>query len=333
MDVLTECRRCGGKAPQSFLCAICTRSLGKTLADLPWWLHRLTEAALGMTRMSDNGGRKSARRNGLDGDAALAAMIELLPHDDDLDKARKAREREALRHALAAGGINARASELLTSIADSLAYWCRVICEERGMNYQPWPIHNRPSALGQNHAEWLRAHLHTIALSENVEDIAGDIETHAEDIVKLVNRPVRMVFLGECPTWNDETNAPCGVRLHAPQDAVEVFCRSCRSTHNCHRLMLEAMAAAEREVHPFDGIIRINKMLPPDYRIATRTLQHWRQTGLLRAHQWVRPDGRKGLTQHGDKDIPLYSWADVKRLQLRKPQRVKTGAAAHRGGS
>jgi hypothetical protein len=327
---VTECRRCGGKASDSFLCGLCTRSLGATLAGLPWWLHRLTEAALGQTRMSDNGGRKSARRNGLDGDAILASCIELLPNDADLDKARREREKLALRHALAAGGVNARASELLAEIADSLAYWCRVLAEERGMTYEPWPIRNRPSTLGQNHAEWLRAHLHAIAGSENAEDIASDVENHAEEIVKLVNRPIPIVFLGECPTWDDAINAACGVRLHAPQDAVEVYCRRCKSTHNCHRLMLEAMAQAEREVHPFEGIIRINKMLPPDYRIAVRTLQHWRSSGLLRARQWVRAEGRKGISQHDEADVPLYSWADVKRLQLRKPQRLKTGAAAHR---
>lgn len=330
---MTECRRCGGKAPDAFLCGLCTRSLGKRLAELPWWLHRLTETALGQTRMSDNGGRKSARRNGLDGDALLASCIEPLPADDDLDKARRQREKNALAHALATGGINARASELLAEIADALGYWCRVLCDERGITYEPWLIRNRPSAAGQNHAEWLRAHLYAIAASESADDISGEIETYAEDIVKLVNRPVRMMFLGECQTWMDEEMRQCGFRLRAPQDAVEVFCPRCRKTHNCHRLLLELMNAAEREVHPFDAIMRINRGLPPEYQIAPRTLQHWRSSGMLRAHQWVRPDGRKGLTQHGPDDVPLFSWADVKRLQLRKPQKALTGAAAHRRGS
>ena len=283
--------------------------------------------------MSDNGGRKSARRNGLDGDALLASCIQTLPAADDLDRARREREKAALRQALAAGGVNARASELLAEITDSLAYWCKVLCDERGIAYAPPVITHRSSASGQNHAEWLLANVAAIAASESADDIAGDVESHAEDIIKLINRPIRMVLLGDCPTWDEESKAPCGVRLYAPQDAVEVYCRRCKSTHNCHRLMLETMAAAEREVHTFDGIIRIMKMLPADYRVAPRTLQHWRSTGALRARQWVRPDGRKGITQHTDSDIPLYAWADVKRLQLRKPQRLKTGAAAHRRGS
>jgi hypothetical protein len=36
------------------------------------------------------------------------------------------------------------------------------------------------------------------------------------------------------------------------------------------------------------------------------------------------------LTQQDAEDVPLFSWADVKRLQLRKPQRAATGASAHR---
>lgn len=280
--------------------------------------------------MSDNGGRKSARRNGLDGDALLASCIEPLPADDDLDKARKAREKAALDHALAAGGVNARASELLGEIADSLAYWCRVLCESRGMTYEPWVIKHRPSAPGQTHAEWLRAHLHSIAASENADDIAMDVESHLEDIVRLVNRPIRTMFLGTCPTWIEDDNRPCGTRLRAPQDSIEVYCPRCRTTHNCLRLLLELMNKAESQVHTFKDLVRINASQHEDWRIPESTLRNWRDTGALRAHQWVRPDGRKGLTQHGPEDVPLYSWADVKRLQLRKPQKLATGAAAHR---
>ena len=281
--------------------------------------------------MSDNAGRKTARRRDLDGDTELAACIEPLPKvkDDDLERARREREKVALRHALATGGINARASELLAEIADSLGYWCRVLCEERGETYTPWRLRNRSTVLGQNHAEWLRWHLHSIAASESADEIAGDVDGHRGSIIALVNRPIRIMKLGECPTWDSERNATCGVDLHAPQDAVEVWCRRCRSTHNCHRLMLALMDAAEREVHPWAAILKINRNLPDDYKIAERTLQHWRTTGLLRPHQWQREDGRRGITQRGEKDVALYSWADVKRLQRRKPQKLKTGAAAH----
>ena len=70
---MTDCTRCGAKANNSFLCRNCVTTAQTTLADLPWWLNRLTEAAVGQTRMTDNAGRKSARRKDLDGDAELAA--------------------------------------------------------------------------------------------------------------------------------------------------------------------------------------------------------------------------------------------------------------------
>ena len=267
--------------------------------------------------MSDNGGRKSARRNGLDGDAILASCIELLPKADDLDKARREREKIALRHALAAGGVNARASELLAEVADSLAYWCRVLCDERGITYQPWPIKHRPSALGQNHAEWLRAHLHTIAASESADEIAGDVEGHAEDIMKLVNRPIRFWYLGTCPTWDDRRDEPCGMHLRAQEHSIETYCPRCHVTHNVNRLFLERMDEVERDRRTFDELVKFNKDLPIEYRVPLRTLQHWRQTGALKIRG--QRDGQ-----------PLHSWADVKRLQRNRPQRQRTGAAAHK---
>jgi hypothetical protein len=117
---MSDCTRCGAKANNAFLCRKCLLTAQTTLADLPWWLNRLTEAAVGQTRMTDNVGRKSARRKDLDGDAELAACIELLPKADDLEKARTARQKQSLAHAVATGGVNLRASELLAEIADSL---------------------------------------------------------------------------------------------------------------------------------------------------------------------------------------------------------------------
>ncbi len=311
---MTECRRCGGRATDSFLCWPCCKHLTRMLREMPWWLARLTETAIGQTRMSDNAGRKSARRKDLDGDIALAACIEQLPpKEEDLEKARKARERAALAHALATGGINARASELLSEINDSLGYWCRVTCENRGLTYAP-----RPStrALAANHAIWLYLNATAIAQSEDADTIIGDIEGHLEDIVRMVNRPLHMIDLGPCPAWDDENYQACGVKLRAPRDTEEVQCRRCKTTHNTMRLLLDLMAAAEREVKPWDELVRINRSLPPDRRVAPRTLQHWRATGLL-------------MPREVDGATPMYSWMDVKRLQMRKPQKASTGAAAH----
>lgn len=329
---MSECQRCGGRAHNAFLCRNCTEEVRQKLSVLPWWQARLTEAAIGHTRMSDTAGRKSARRKDLDGDAQLAACIELLPHDDDLDKARRKREQQALAHALATGGINARASNLLNEIADSLAYWCQVLCENRGLRYQP---NASAASLGANHALWLWANTASIAASENALDIAGDIESHIDQVVKVVNRPIEIMFLGRCPTWvesrdDQSTSGPCDYRLTAPRDSIEVYCPRCRTTHQCAWLLRTLWQELHSQLKPWDELVKVNARLPTEYRVKLRTLQDWRAKGLLKPRKWQRADGRMTTPfQHAANDIPLYSINDVRLLQIRKPQRSKTGAESH----
>lgn len=295
---MSDCGRCGAKAHNAYLCSRCITTAQTTLADLPWWLARLTETATGQTRMADNGGRRSARRKDLDGEKPLAHCIELLPNEDTLDKARKAREKAALAHALATGGVNARASELLAQIADSLAYWCRVLCEQRGLDYTPSPLPTH----GANHANWLRTNIGAIAAYEDAADILGDIETHLEDIVKVVNRPIRWWHLGECPGWRDDK--PCQTELRVPEGSEEVHCRKCATRHTVHLLLLARKSEAETQPMTRRQLTRYNRELPPEFQVPPRTLQHWLQTGRLCACSEMAGD-------------PLYSWVDVRLLMLR----------------
>jgi hypothetical protein len=322
---MSECQRCAGKA-QNFLCAHCERALGQSLADLPWWLDRLTETATGQTRMADNGGRRAARKVDLDGEKPLAECIETLPPGDDLDKARKQREKHALAVALATGGCNARASDLLAEISDSLGYWMRVLCEERGRDV---PRLGAGVTYGRLRAKWLRKHLGAIVTSTSAGDIAMDIDTHIEDIVVVVNRPTHVLFLGLCPTWDDDRNATCGRRLRAPADAVEVYCHRCRTTHNVTRLLMAQLSDAERELQTFDELARINSCLPDGYGVPARTLRFWRQTEVLKPRGWLRPDGHRGIGRHAENDVALFSWSDVKKLRDSRKQRTATGATAH----
>lgn len=265
---MSDCQRCAGRAHNAYLCRSCQAALARTLADMPWWLSRLTETALGHTRMSDNGGRRSAAPRGLDGDAELASMIELLPNEDDLDKARRQREKIALAHALATGGINARASELLAEIADSLGYWCRVLCEQRGLEYTPAKSR---SAFGANHALWLRANVAAIAASEDADDIAGEVESHLEGIVKVVNRPIRWWALGPCPGLVEDkrtrTFTECFTELRVPADTEEVACRKCKTTHNVHRLLLAGKSDAEAKPMTWRKLTRYNRDLPSEFQV------------------------------------------------------------------
>lgn len=336
---MSECQRCGAKSPNAFLCGKCEATVRDVLAELPQALDWLTDAAIGRVRMGDNGGRRSARRKDLDGEKTLAECIERFPDDseEDLDRARRARSKAALAHALATGGINARASELLAEINDSLQYWVRELCDARNAVYTP-PRRTKWTALGSEYAIWLRINVAAISASELAVDISGDIEGHLDDILEVINRPVTHRFLGPCPAWVDSGSSvvpasPCGARLHAPEDAVEVYCRRCRTTHNVNRLLLSTMDEIRREPITFELICEANKLQPDSFRIPLRTLQQWRSDDRLKVRGWRRPDGRHGIARHGEDDVPLYLWADVCKLRAKKPQKALTGAAAHRVGS
>ena len=147
---MPECVRCGAKAT-TFACGRCTHKLRRMLADLPWWLRRLEETATGQARHGDDGRRIPRYRQQLDGDSAEASHIEPMPvdaccaaawdagepcpthGDGDGKRSRHRRAQTALRHALARGRVNLRASELADSAHSILFEWVRDLCETRGM--------------------------------------------------------------------------------------------------------------------------------------------------------------------------------------------------------
>ena len=315
---MSECRSCGGRATV-FLCHPCEKRLGRDLADLPWWLERLTEAALGQTRMSDNGGRRSAARRDLDGETPLAECIATLPDGEpDLAKAQHARHQAALSKALAAGGINHRASRLLAEIADSLGYWVRVLCESHGVIYIP-PV---SATHGGDFAAWLAVHVSAISGSEDAGTISDEVQTHIADIVQCVNRPIPVRTLGRCPTWVE--SAQCGQPLRAPADLDEVKCRACKTIHAVNRLMLQTMTELGDRHFTAAELATACRRLPEEFRVTDRTLRRWRRLGLLRPVGWRRggPAGRRVPTWHSDADEPEYAWADIEALRTRDRRRV-----------
>ena len=107
------------------------------------------------------------------------------------------------------------------------------------------------------------------------------------------------------------------MHLRAEEHSIETWCPRCHVTHNVNRLFLERVDEVERDRRTFDELVKFNKDLPAEYQVPLRTLQHWRQIGALKARAHNATE-------------PLYSWADVKRLQRNRPQRQRTGATAHR---
>jgi hypothetical protein len=340
------------------ICRDCEHYIRNLLELRPWWLSRLTETALGQVRMSSNGGRRSAPRAGIDGDKPAAAYIETMPgcrckcdcepaeceHECQCDpeKARRRRERAAMAHALAGGRVNARASELLAEQADALQFWCRELCEARGLPYIPLRFRGRqfigplqthevrrakPTTLGADHAIWLSEHFGAIRASEHIGDILADIERQQDEIETAVNRPIRWRFVGECPTYSDEKRTICGVELRAPEDHIEVTCPKCRTMYNINRLQVAFRAEFERRPQPWREVLSFNADSPPEFQIALSTLKRWRKDGELPVRGWLRPDGNRGIARHGDDDVPLYLWSDVQQLVIGRNRRSKMTAA------
>ncbi|MBE5485511.1 hypothetical protein E3G42_003841 [Mycobacteroides abscessus] len=142
---MTKCKRCE-RATDLFVCKACIAELRKRLADLPWWIDRLTETAVGQANLGD-GARKGERRDVLHGDDALVSHVEPFPRDrDTTPTARDHRDRHqaALWHALALGRVNGRASDELDRIRNALSTTIRDMCETRGLDVPEFRTRPRP---------------------------------------------------------------------------------------------------------------------------------------------------------------------------------------------
>ncbi|WP_198938836.1 hypothetical protein, partial [Mycobacterium sp. NS-7484] len=214
------------------------------------------------------------------------------------------------------------ASTLLDALNNALSTIVRDLCESRGQAV--------PALSASGCARWLAANVGAIACDESAGHVHGEILAYVKRIERVIDRPAKRVWLGPCPTWDEQARKACGTDLYAIEDAVEVYCRTCRSTHNCNRLKLLQQNDIERKLLTWDDVLRANKWQPDDCRVSERTLRSWRNTGRLKPRGWLRPNGRHGGTQHSTDDQPLYRWSDVRRLRAEKPQRVATGAAARK---
>ncbi|MCG7610356.1 hypothetical protein [Mycobacterium sp. CnD-18-1] len=311
---MNQCQACTGRA-ELFLCGTCTNRLGELLAELPWWIDRLIESVVGQVRLGD-GGRRTVRT--MHGDDTLASHIEPYPNgaEHDLDAARAQRHRAALMHALALGGVNGNASELLDEIDNECTTQIRHMCELRGVT-------TPRLATTARKVHWLRANLNAIAADESASEFYVAVAEYRTRIERAVNRPVPRKYLGPCPTWNEQHQRACKRELWAPGDAIEVRCPTCRHTHNCNRLQLLLVNDLERTKVTAARIRELNRYLPEEYRIPERTLRRWINDGRLKPRGWQRPDGSHGINQRNTDDEPLYLWSDVRKLRA-EPARAAT---------
>lgn len=318
MSTNSQCASCTAPAAL-FLCARCQTELraqlhalahgpkvnGHSTAGL---LDACEDVVLRRTRLSTGGGH---RKKGDEQPAPFAPDEERLDKDGRVIPSRQE-----------------KAARLLTSARNTLSTTIRDLCETRGVECPEIPD------VGDM-ALWLAGNIHAIACDESAGRIRAEVDTLKRSIERVVDKPIRRIWFGDCPTWDERLYRACGIGLWAPEDAIEVRCPRCRASHNADRLKLLLWNDLEREKVPWERILQANKSRPTDEQIPERTLRSWRMSNdgkppRLRPRGWRRPDGSHGISQRGPDDVPLFLWPDVRRLRDEKPQKVKTGAAARR---
>lgn len=126
---MTQCQQCQGRA-QLYLCGQCTTELRDMLRGLPRWMRHLSEAAVGQVKLGEVGARGRSEPEG------LVEYTDLENGDDRLTRDLAA-GKFTLNRALAAGGVNARASDLVGEIRHMLADWISRIATEAATHGTP----------------------------------------------------------------------------------------------------------------------------------------------------------------------------------------------------
>ncbi|SRX93577.1 hypothetical protein MSP7336_01816 [Mycobacterium shimoidei] len=327
---MTECHSCGGRA-EVVLCGRCQGKIHGILRELPWWLDRLTETAVGQARLDTAARRTTREPMTLHGDDSLASHIEPYPDDneEDLYEARRARQAAALRHALATGGVHPSAAELLEKVTNMLSMWIRDICETRGV--EP-PALRYPKLM----AVWLAERINTVAGMEGADEFLQELSERFRAIRRIVNRPVPLVPYGPCPAKSGGKR--CAAPLRAVSGASTVVCERCKAEHDTADIVDRYLSGRDDQHFTREEILIVMAMRGEP--ISARTFRSWctprklpdgtTQPPRLRPRGYRRPDGRRGIARHSDDDEPVYLLGDVRKLHQEKPQVKTTGAATRR---
>ena len=273
---MTQCQVCEGRA-QLFLCTTHIGVLQSTLKDLPWWLSRLNEAALGQVRLGD-AGRRGTRAHELD---------EYTGPDDAANAARLERDLAAgkfkLDAVLAPARINAKASRLYEQAYNDLGTWVRHLCESRGTDIPTTGC-----------VQWLRKNANAIAADEAAGECYTSMVDLTDQIRDVVNRPEPPRFCGPCTTAltaeqrqklitdGEADRDTCMVQLYAQRKATAVTCPHCKAEHDIERLYTAMLDEADEYSFTISDLV--DHILPKlGQQIPRRTLQHWAKTGRLNA--------------------------------------------------
>jgi hypothetical protein len=175
---------------------------------------------------------------------------------------------------------------------------------------------------------WLVGNIGAIACDESAGQWFGEIDSLVRQIERAIDRPVKIELLGFCITQVDGSKT-CDTALRAPEDAIEVQCRRCRTTRRCDTVRAQGQSDARRALIPWPKVLETNKTQPDGWRVNERTLRDWKETGVLKPRGWLRPNGSHGITQRTVDDVQLFKWNDVEQLRTKGvPRGARKRAAA-----
>ncbi|AJA43380.1 hypothetical protein VC60_gp79 [Mycobacterium phage Sbash] len=272
---MSKCQVCEGRA-QLFLCLTHITQLRDTLRDLPWWLDKLDEAAVGDVRFGSDSRRGTRAHEldaytGPDGAARLAQSL--------------AEGRFRRSAVLALGRVNPRATRLRERVRNELVTWVRHLCETRGA-----PVPRDITTQGL--ARWLGKHVQAIAADEAAKECHNAMVDLTEQIRRVVNRPEPPEYCGPCQhEFTDEEltkrraeglegRTHCRVQLYAKRGAQRVMCPECKTEHDV--VALQEALLDEADEYSFSISDLSDFILPKlGMEIQRRTLQRWAKSGDL----------------------------------------------------
>lgn len=316
MSRSTKCKRCD-RATDLFVCKACIVELRTRLADLPWWLDRLTETAVGQAHLGERAPRRE-RHDGVHGDDSLYSHVEPFPGDADAAptaKDHQNRHRAALWHALALGRVNGRASDELDRIRNLLGTTIRDMCETRGLDTP------RLSSAGAM-AKWLHNRADAVAHQDNGAQVCDEIERICRTIVRIVNRPPEPMTLGPCitdPVSDDLINqrieqgdkaTRCSYALTARHESARVICPQCDGEYVARDVLTHNLA----ELDDRNATVRelVDLVLPRlGEHVPVTTIKRWIQRG------WVPV---RGYDAGGSQMVRI---GDVRRVRADRPRNAR----------
>lgn len=164
-------------------------------------------------------------------------------------------------------------------------------------------------------ARFLAKHVSAIASSEDAGMCFAEVQNAVDAIERMINRPIPPRFLGPCPTILEA--GECNTALMAGRDDREVVCPSCKSTHNVEDLLQRQVDRTSDMSFTISELYGTIMPAVCEY-VPMSTLRHWIVKDRLIP---------TGYDAYGE---PRFLLDDVRKLREAKPQKVVTGATAHK---